>query len=221
MQRFPLIITACLAIGGLTGCMPMLSPIEQKWHAQKTKDDFTGEEACRITTWLQVDGGLGFRPANELYPVVEMRNYELLVGVMTAPMQVGTQQIASPSGDVQIKIDDNEAWTLAAIDTPVSPVAGGSSEIMATRTQQNMAAAMANVPGGSANVPNMAAMMSQYGGMTASMTLASGYKAHQIFAQMKAGKTIKYRRMPNAVVTSATQQFPLEGFNEAAKVCGL
>lgn len=213
------IVVGALAL--VAGCAPQLPPLETKWRAERNFDSFADVENCRVTTWIAREGQAGWRQANRLYPVVEKRGAAVLVGVMTAPMHVGANMIATPTGDVQVKIDGNPTWTIAAAETPPEVQQGTSSQVMSQQRREQMQAALKNNPYvdakalGEMGSPNyMASLMSP-------RTLATSDKATAILAQMRQGGTVSYRKITNGAITSEPVTFPLDGFNAALAECGL
>jgi len=212
----------------VSGCAqpPKLEP---KWRAEPNFDAFSDEDTCRVTTWFAHGDAPGERLANRLYPLVEKRGNSVSVGVMTAPMHVGSNLYAGPTGDVQLKIDSNPTWTIAAVETPPEVRAGTSAATMDQKARERVQAAIKSSPFAD---EKMAAalekavagndMMASVRAMTSPRTLATGDKAAQILAQMKQGGSLMYRKLgASGAATSEPNTFPLAGFNEAAAQCGL
>lgn len=204
----------------VSGCASQ-APFEMKWRAEKNFDAFADHETCRVTTWLAREGQAGFRQANRLYPVIEKRGTSILVGVMTAPIQAGANLIAAPTGDIQIKVDGQPTWTIAAVETPPEVQQGTSSQVIAQNVRDQMQAALKNNPYVDGKAMGDMNMMGQISAMTSPRTMATGEKAAQILAQIKQGKSVSYRKVTGGTVTSEPVTFQLEGVNSALAECGL
>jgi len=215
--------TALLLASVASACAPALAPLELKWNAQREVDKFADTETCRVTTWFARDDQGGWRYANQIYPVVERRGGAVLVGVMTAPMRSGPNLVAMPAGDVQIRIDGNPTWSIASVETPADVTQGTSPQLMSQSVVAQTEAALKNNPhvDAAAMAEAQRTMMTQMSSVMSPRTLATGEKATQILAQMKAGKTIMYRKITTGTVTSEPVSFPLDGLNAALAKCGL
>lgn len=216
-------VSVVVATAFIVGCAQTPAPLELKWNAQQNVDAFADTESCRVTTWYARDGKDGWRQANHIYPVVERRGTAVLVGVMTAPMRAGANLVAAPSGDVQIRIDANPTFTIAAVETPAEVQQGTSTQVMAEATAAQMQALLKNNPqvDAAAFAEMQKSSMGRMSSMMSPRTLATGDKAQQILAQMKSGKTIMYRKVTVGTVTSDPVSFPLDGLNAALAQCGL
>lgn len=230
------IFMAVAVVGVLSGCVQPVAKLE--WSAEPNFDAFSDVFTCRISTWYRENAESASRLSNHLYPVVEMRGNALLVGVMTAPIHSGANLYAGATGDVQIKIDANPTWTIAAIETPPEVQEGTSAAAMNDKIkamndaakEQMIAAIKSNPYADQKSIEtvekgmkgNGADMMASVRAMTSPRTLATGDKAKKILDQMKHGTVLVYRKIGgNGAATSEPSTFPLSGFNEAASLCGL
>lgn len=177
---------AALAVAlTLAGC----ATEQQTWKATVSTDEFTDKTTMMVTTG---DSG---RPSwivtqpLHLYPVIRKEGSEIYVGIMSG----GRFKI--PVGTIQLRIDQNEAWTITPQETPVSmapsiPMApivtlqGAQAEIVKNAQEQAM--------------KSTSQLMSPY-------TVTGGDKAKQILKQMVSGHLIKYRTV---------------GINQAASTTG-
>lgn len=198
------------AAAALTGCAAaapgLVMPV---WSSSQRTDRFTDAPTCRVTltTSMRVDSYRSF--AVRYYPYVERRGSEVRVGLMSHP------GLALPVGAVQLRIDDLPAWTIEPFETPVD------SAVMNPNLLVGQLPAGAS-PAQTEAVRRSAEIMSTT--MTQSMspyTAATGAKALQIVAQMKAGDRVIFRTT-GANAASSAGEAPLGAeFTHAADECGI
>ena len=141
-----------------------------------------------VTTGNFTAGSSIITSSLKFYPVVRKEGGEIYVGLMSG----GRFKI--PVGTVQIRIDQNEAWTITPQETPVGLIPASPELTLGLPAEQaelikkTQAQAMENVY----------KMMSPY-------TVTGGDKAKSILRQMLAGRVLKFRTV---------------GFNQAGSTTG-
>jgi hypothetical protein len=171
-------IILALAVLALAGCNTSTPP-QVGWISQSWKDDFTDIRHVMVTTGSYYYGdGRVTTVTGGLYPFVGKRGEELLVGVRSGG------RLRVPVGDVQIRIDDNPAWTITVMETPLDrPLDKDATQ---------------------------AAVQTVIAASTRPYTAATGEKAKQILAQMLAGKRLIYRQVTPGTQTSTTGEFAID-----------
>lgn len=208
----------------ISACAP-LSSVQNEWIAEPNSDPFASQPVCRVTI-AHVRTGSSLSPfayqlGNRIYPVVFKRGSDIYVGAISVPVQLGGRVFHQPVGDVQMKVDQQSAWMIAAAETPNVGPKGTSADIIA----QQQRAAMASMPANPNFDPTAIAsmtqtMMSGVASLGSPVTLASGDKAAMILGQMKTGSQIMYRQIAGNA-SGTISSFSLAGFAEAASRCGL
>ncbi|GFM73777.1 hypothetical protein PSCICL_47690 [Pseudomonas cichorii] len=158
------------------------------WKATGSTDEFTDKTTMLVTTGDFSAGGSIITSSLRLYPVVRKEGGQIYVGVMSG----GRFKI--PVGTVQLRIDQNEAWTITPQETPVSQMPAAPQYALNLPPEQ--AAIVKNAQDQA--MISAAQMMSPY-------TIAGGDKAKKILKQMLTGKVLKYRTV---------------GLNQAASTTG-
>lgn len=123
------------------------------------------------------------------YPVVRKEGSEIYVGIMSGG------RFKVPVGTTQLRIDQNEAWTITLQETPVSMAP--SIPMAPLVTLQGEQAALVNNAQEQA-MKSMSQLMSPY-------TVIGGDKAKQILKHMVSGRLVKFRTV---------------GINQAASTTG-
>lgn len=161
----------------LVGCSTVKHEI--KWFADQRTDSFTDESTCKATVAsIYANSGM-YTKSGHLYPYVQEVNGVLRVGVMSG----GKYPI--PVGDVQLRIDNNKAWTLMANDSPIDkelPLADMSGFYESLPDDQQ-----AMVKGAIKSARDISNHAFQ------TFTVATGDKAKRILAEMLNGKKLIYR----------------------------
>lgn len=189
MKKFIIFIIFFL----LGGCQT----IPNHWIASISKDSFTDE-----TTKIVIIGSFSldnysYLEFGKIYPFVAIKNDILYVGIRSG----GDYGI--PVGTVQIRIDDNPAWTITPDETPVEFVPG-VPKVQGVNPEQ-WEAVMAG----------MTKIMSPY-------TVTSGDKACQILRQMIQGATIRYRTIGLNQAASSTGECKIDAsFLESLQKIGI
>ncbi|HBP6017182.1 hypothetical protein ACEPVM_16825 [Pseudomonas aeruginosa] len=158
------------------------------WQATGTTDEFTDKTTMMVTTSDFPSSGSIVTRSLHFYPVVRKEGNEIYVGLMSG----GRFKI--PVGTVQMRIDQNEAWTITPQETPVGLVPAVPQYSMNLPPEQ---AAIVKSAQDQA-MTNAAQMMSPY-------TVTGGDKAKKILKQMLSGRNLKYRTV---------------GINQAASTTG-
>lgn len=158
------------------------------WQATGATDEFTDKTTMMVTTSEFPASGTIVTRSLRFYPVVRKEGDEIYVGLMSG----GRFKI--PVGTVQMRIDQNEAWTITPQETPVAMMPAAPQYALNLPPEQ---AALVKQTQDQAML-SVTQMMSPY-------TVTGGNKAKQILKQMLAGKTLKYRTV---------------GINQAASTTG-
>ncbi|MBX6055049.1 hypothetical protein ACNAQ8_32020 [Pseudomonas aeruginosa] len=158
------------------------------WQATGTTDEFTDKTTMMVTTSDFPSSGSIVTRSLHFYPVVRKEGNEIYVGLMSG----GRFKI--PVGTVQMRIDQNEAWTITPQETPVGLAPAVPQYSMNLPPEQ---AAIVKSAQDQA-MTNAAQMMSPY-------TVTGGDKAKKILKQMLSGRNLKYRTV---------------GINQAASTTG-
>jgi len=197
MLRYLALILAFL----LSGCQSTpSSPANpgKLWIASIQKDEFTDVEIRMVTVGaFRSRSNYLFTKTGNYYPFIGSKNGEICVGIRSG----GTYRI--PTGTVQIRIDENPAWTITPDETPVdmmpsanAPALGNqavSADIMATMTK----------------------FMSPY-------TATTDEKAKQIVRQMLQGRVVRYRTIGLNQAASTTGEVLLDAsFAEGLRAIGI
>lgn len=188
-QGMKRILAISLAAAALVGCAS-----GSVWKATGTTDEFTDKTTMMVTTGDFSSGSSIITSTLKFYPVVRKEGSEIYVGLMSG----GRFKI--PVGTVQIRIDQNEAWTITPQETPVGlvpampDIAMGLPAEQAELIKKTQAQAMENAY----------KMMSPY-------TVTGGAKAKAILKQMVAGQTLKFRTVGINQAASTTGEVALDG----------
>lgn len=203
-MKTPAILLLALA---LSGCATGLRP-SVEWITVRDTDQFTDKSTCGVTVGSFYTGGGVYTVSNHYYPYIESADGELRIGIRSG----GRFKI--PVGDVQIRIDQNPAWTIATGETPVDYVPEGQLKAM-------------QAYGGDAKQQEMlektykTALQASAQAMSP-FTAATGEKAQQILSQMKTGKVLIYRTLGLNQAASTTGEYALDqSLNKALAECGI
>ena len=150
------------------------------WTSKKSIDEFTDTGSCKIIYGSDFDKGFNKGLGGiHYYPFIEKVNGEIIFGVQ------GDYKI--PVGDVQIRIDKNQAITISYTETPVF--------YSASTTQPVDLSYMKNIEGidQKAMQASMDAAMKNVQKISSPFTATDGKKAKLIIEQMKNGTELKMR----------------------------
>lgn len=211
------VVGACCAMLALAGCFfaPSVAAAKKPvWVIERRVDQFTDITSCRVQPRAVTINRLIYPYAMQFYPYVETRGGEVRVGMFSGG------GIAVPAGRVQLRIDDNDAWTIETTETPVdsevvsaAAMAGQMKSSMGTNLTPEMSATFDQSANASAQTINQA--MSPY-------TATTGDRAARLIAEMRGGRSMIYRRLAANAAGSTTGTIALGGdFNAALAACGL
>lgn len=177
----------------LNGCQTAGKIPGQIWGATSNKDQFTDKITKMVTVGEGLSDRLIITQSLKYYPFVGIQDGELYVGVRSG----GRYRI--PTGTVQIRIDENTAWTISPDETPIhiAPLLPTPPAITTADTtgvvEKTQAKAMENVT----------KIMSPY-------TATTGPKARAIIKEMIAGKVVKYRTVGLNQAASTTGEVAID-----------
>ena len=188
------IFLAFAVVAALSGCAS--SPLSgATWKPVSTTDAFTDVTTKMVTVGeFETSRGI-YTKSMSLYPFVGTREGELIVGVRSG----GRYRI--PTGQIQMRIDDNPAWTIATEETPLHlvpdvqglPPLTGDEKIDASISdaQKKMMASVQRT-------------MSPF-------TATTGDKAKKILSEMLSGKKLIYRMVGINQAGTTTGEVLLDG----------
>lgn len=198
IKELALIVLAII----LTGCQ---TPVGQLWKATSNQDPFTDRVTKMVTVGDFRATSSIFTSSLKYYPFVGMHNGDLHVGIRSG----GRYRV--PTGTVQIRIDDNPAWTINPDETPLGfvPAVPSLDGITIPGSIVNVNEIQKNVAG------NMAKMLSPY-------TAATGHKAKSIIREMLNGKIVIYRTIGLNQAASTTGEVMIDdSFEKSLRLIGI
>lgn len=194
------IIAVIAAAVALAGCAA-----GPTWQATGTTDEFTDKTTMMVTTSEFPSSRAIVTRSLHFYPVVRKEGDEIYVGVMSG----GRFKI--PVGTVQLRIDQNEAWTITPQETPVSMMPSTPQYALNLPPEQ---AALVKQAQDQAML-NVTQLMSPY-------TVTGGEKAKKILKQMLAGQTLKYRTVGINQAASTTGETVIDPtLSESLRIIGI
>lgn len=185
MKRIVSVLAATMALGGCAS--------GPTWQATGTTDEFTDKTTMMVTTSEFPASGSIVTRSLRFYPVVRKEGDEIYVGLMSG----GRFKI--PVGTVQLRIDQNEAWTITPQETPVSMMPSAPQYTLNLPPEQ---AALVKQTQDQAML-NVTQLMSPY-------TVTGGDKAKKIIKQILSGHTLKYRTVGINQAASTTGEVQLD-----------
>lgn len=207
MKIKALVISAVM----LLGACGSTEPPEIRWFTQKNVDQFNDTSTCRVTVGgLYYANGTVLTYTNQFYPFVETVDSDLRVGVLSG----GKVQV--PVGNVQLRIDNNDSWTIETQETPVDYVPSSSTvdmtPYMSSLTAEQKVQFQSTYE---SSMENATKIMSPY-------TAVSGEKAKKILSEMVSGTKLIYRRVGFNQAASSTGEYKLDmSFQNALTECGI
>lgn len=149
------------------------------WFAGGATDKFTDDESLFVTIGSFYTAGDVFDVSGMYYPFVQIKKGTLRVGV-----RAGLNTM--PVGDVQLRIDKMDAWTITTSETPLDYVPDSSRAALVESVNKRGGDAAAADATYAITMENMTRAMSPF-------TAATGDKARAILKQMWMGKKLLYR----------------------------
>ena len=164
------------------------------WVTVSSKDEFTDQTTKMVTVGERRSNHLLITQSLHFYPFVGVQNGEIYVGVRSGgPVRI-------PVGTIQLRIDDNPAWTITPAETPVF-LAPNTPAVVNSMQEQIM--------------NNMSKAMSPY-------TATTGDKARRIIKEMVHGRRIKDRHVGFNQAASTTGEVEIDGsFIKSLKEIGI
>lgn len=184
MKGIAVLLVAATMLSGCAGSV---------WKATGTTDEFTDKTTMMVTTGNFTAGSSIITSSLKFYPVVRKEGGEIYVGLMSG----GRFKI--PVGTVQIRIDQNEAWTITPQETPVGLVPASPELALGLPPEQAELIKKTQTQA----MENVYKMMSPY-------TVTGGDKAKSILRQMLAGQVLKFRTVGINQAASTTGEVVLD-----------
>ena len=150
------------------------------WSVQKETDEFTDKTSCRVTYGSDFGRDVLKSYLGGIYyaPFIEKVNGEVIFGIRN--------DYNIPVGDVQIRIDENEAILISYTETPIFYAAAKPSMDFSYMT---------GIDGINTEAMNttMAETINNISKISSPFTATSGGKAKLIINQIKSGSRLKMR----------------------------
>jgi len=193
----------------LTGCGTNLTAPKVEWITVRNTDKFTDKSTCAVTVGSFYTQNGVYTATNHYYPYIETVNGDLRVGVRSGG------RFLIPVGDVQIRVDQNPAWTISSSETPLDYVPEGQLKAMQAFAPQDPKQQQIVTNAYKTAMEATARSMSPF-------TAATGDKARTILNQMRAGHSMIYRTVGLNQAASTTGEYVLDPSLEAAlRQCGI
>lgn len=193
----------------LTGCGTNLTAPKVEWITVRNTDKFTDKSTCAVTVGSFYTQNGVYTATNHYYPYIETVNGDLRVGVRSGG------RFLIPVGDVQIRVDQNPAWTISSSETPLDYVPEGQLKAMQAFAPQDPQQQQIVTNAYKTAMEATARSMSPF-------TAATGDKARTILNQMRAGHSMIYRTVGLNQAASTTGEYVLDPSLEAAlRQCGI
>ena len=199
------IVGLAIVLSGCAGTSPKIS-----WVASVNVDEFTDKKTCSVSVGSLYTKSSVFTYSNHYYPYIEVVDNDLRVGIKSG----GNYRI--PVGNIQIRIDNNDAWTINTSETPLDYAPQAStvdfSQYVENLPEESRKQAQRTYD---AAMEGSARAMSPF-------TAATGEKARAILDEMVNGKEIKYRTIGMNQAASTTGEYALDAsLPEALSKCGI
>ncbi|UYO75746.1 hypothetical protein M0220_06255 [Halomonas qinghailakensis] len=203
---------AALSFLFLYGCSSSsLTAPSVRWVADFQTDEFTDESTCRVTVGSKYTSSSVYTYTGSLYPFVEKKEGEIRVGVMSG----GGLKI--PVGEVQLRIDQNPAWTISVDETPADLVPNASAQGSLASMSQHLTSEQQQ-----ALEQTYSATMAYTSKSLSPYTATTGQKADEILNQMLTGQKLIYRSVGFNQQGSNVGEYLLdESFTESLRQCGI
>lgn len=211
MKKLLITVGSVLA---LSGCASTMQP-QESWVSTIKADEFTDEITCSVTAGTFQSSGLSFTQQSHYYPVVRTVDDELMVGVISG----GRYPI--PVGNVQLRIDDHETWTIEASETPVDGE-NSMADMAFSDSMTNAYTANMTEEQKAQYLAVMEATKQNTAGIMSPETLTTGDKAKAILEQIRSGKELKVRVLGFGMQKSTTGRHPIDSsLEQALNECGI
>lgn len=205
MKRFFGLAAAVL----IAGCGNNLTAPKVEWITVKNTDKFTDKSTCAVTVGSFYSQGSVYTASNHHYPYIETVDGDVRVGVRSGG------RFLIPVGDVQIRIDQNPAWTISAGETPLDYVPEGQLKAIQAAAPKDPQQQQIVANAYKTAMESTARAMSPF-------TAATGDKAQSILAQMRSGHSMIYRTIGLNQAASTTGEYPLDqSLDTALRQCGI
>mgnify|MGYP000518919949 CR=1 FL=1 len=185
------------------------TPPKVEWVVDRGFDPFTDEQTCKVTTASLYTKSATYTYSNHLYPFIEKINGEIAVGLRSGG------KFKVPVGNIQLRIDKNDAWEIFTSETPVVDTNEVSQPNVMSGYIDNLPKKQKELVVNSYN-----AAMTSTGKMLSPYTATTGEKAKTIIKEMLQGDVLIYRttglsNVPN-YTESSTGTFLLDASLKSA-----
>lgn len=198
-----------ITLAGCAGGIASGTAPSVKWVANSKTDSFTDVSSCAVTVGSLYTSNGVFTMTNKYYPYIEVVNGDLRVGVKSGG------RFLIPVGDVQLRIDQNKAWTISTSETPLDYVPEGQLKAMQAYAPKNPQQQQIVENAYKTAMEATARSMSPF-------TASTGEKAQSILKEMRSGKTLIYRTVGLNQAASTTGEYVLDQSLEVAlRQCGI
>lgn len=202
MKLAPILLLALMTSGCATG--PAV-----EWVTVRNTDKFTDKSSCAVTVGTYYTRGAIYTVSNQYYPYIEVVNGDLRVGVKSGG------RFLIPVGDVQLRVDQNKAWTISTSETPLDYVPEGQLKAMQAYAPKDPQQQQIVENAYKTAMDATARSMSPF-------TASTGEKAQSILKEMRSGKTLIYRTIGLNQAASTTGEYVLDQSLEVAlRQCGI
>lgn len=180
-----------------------------EWVTVRNTDQFTDKSSCAVTVGAYYTKHGIYTVNNQYYPYIEAVNGDLRVGVKSGG------RFLIPVGDVQLRVDQNKAWTISTSETPLDYVPEGQLKAMQAYAPKDPQQQQLVENAYKTAMETTARSMSPF-------TAATGDKARSILKEMRTGKTLIYRTVGLNQAASSTGEYALDQSLETAlRQCGI
>ena len=198
-----------ITLAGCAGGIASGTAPSVKWVANSKTDSFTDVSSCAVTVGSLYTSNGVFTMTNKYSPYIEVVNGDLRVGVKSGG------RVLIPVGDVQLRIDQNKAWTISTSETPLDYVPEGQLKAMQTYAPKDPQQQQIVENAYKTAMDATARSMSPF-------TASTGEKAQSILKEMRSGKTLIYRTVGLNQAASTTGEYVLDQSLEVAlRQCGI
>ncbi|NMX35607.1 hypothetical protein [Pseudomonas sp. WS 5413] len=198
-----------ITLAGCAGGIASGTTPSVKWVANSKTDSFTDVSSCAVTVGSLYTSNGVFTMTNKYYPYIEVVNGDLRVGVKSGG------RFLIPVGDVQLRIDQNKAWTISTSETPLDYVPEGQLKAMQAYAPKDPQQQQIVENAYKTAMDATARSMSPF-------TASTGEKAQSILKEMRSGKTLIYRTVGLNQAASTTGEYVLDQSLELAlRQCGI